>query len=67
MIKQLSLCIYNRPCQASNTIEIVEYKDISHPDTVCDALAEELSQAYTRYCLEQFGLVMLHNVDKALL
>ena len=52
---------------ASHPVEIVERKGIGHPDTMCDALAEELSRAYSQYCLERFGLVLHHNVDKALL
>lgn len=48
-------------------VEIVERKGIGHPDTVCDALAEELSRALCQFYLERFGLVMHHNVDKALL
>ena len=52
---------------ASHPVEIVERKGIGHPDTICDALAEELSRAYSQYCLERFGLVLHHNVDKALL
>jgi S-adenosylmethionine synthetase len=48
-------------------VEIVERKGIGHPDTICDALAEELSRALSRFYLERFGLVLHHNVDKALL
>jgi len=48
-------------------VEIVERKGIGHPDTICDALAEELSRALCQFYLEHFGLVMHHNVDKALL
>ena len=48
-------------------VEIVERKGIGHPDTICDALAEELSRALCRYYLDNFGLILHHNVDKALL
>ena len=48
-------------------VEIVERKGIGHPDTVCDALAEEASVALSRFYLERFGSVMHHNVDKGLL
>ncbi|MCP5154136.1 MAG: methionine adenosyltransferase [Ectothiorhodospiraceae bacterium] len=47
--------------------EVVERKGIGHPDTVCDALAESLSRALSRFYLERFGLVLHHNVDKVLL
>ena len=51
----------------SSSIEIVERKGIGHPDTMCDALAEELSRSLCEFYLENFGLVLHHNVDKALL
>ncbi|MDQ7037606.1 MAG: methionine adenosyltransferase [Aquificota bacterium] len=47
--------------------EIVERKGVGHPDTICDSLAEELSVALSRLYLEEFGAIMHHNVDKALL
>jgi S-adenosylmethionine synthetase len=52
---------------AIGTVEIVERKGLGHPDTICDALAENLSRALCRYDLEHFGAVLHHNVDKALL
>jgi S-adenosylmethionine synthetase len=48
-------------------LEIVERKGLGHPDTICDALAEELSRGLCRFYLEQFGTVLHHNVDKVLL
>lgn len=51
----------------SSEIEIVERKGIGHPDTMCDALAEELSRSLCEFYIENFGLVLHHNVDKALL
>jgi S-adenosylmethionine synthetase len=48
-------------------VEVVERKGLGHPDSICDALAEELSLAYSRYGLAHFGAIPHHNVDKALL
>ncbi len=48
-------------------IEIVERKGLGHPDTICDALAEELSCALSRFYRDRFGFVLHHNVDKVLL
>ena len=48
-------------------VEIVERKGIGHPDTICDALAEAVSGALSRYYAGRFGRVLHHNVDKALL
>lgn len=47
--------------------EIVERKGVGHPDTICDSVAEELSVELSKLYLEEFGAVMHHNVDKALL
>jgi len=48
-------------------IEIVERKGIEHPDTLTDRAAEETSVQYSKYCLENFGHIFHHNVDKAVL
>ncbi|MFA6228287.1 MAG: methionine adenosyltransferase [Patescibacteria group bacterium] len=45
-------------------IEIVERKGLGHPDTLADGLAEAVSVAYSKYCLNNFGVVLHHNVDK---
>jgi S-adenosylmethionine synthetase len=52
---------------ASLPFEIVERKGVGHPDTICDALAENLSRALSHFYLERFGAILHHNVDKALL
>lgn len=51
----------------SREVEVVERKGLGHPDSLCDALAEEFSRALCRYTMDRFGLVLHHNVDKALL
>lgn len=48
-------------------VEVVERKGLGHPDTICDALAEEISRALCRAYLRQFGEILHHNVDKILL
>ncbi|MBW2232318.1 MAG: methionine adenosyltransferase [Deltaproteobacteria bacterium] len=48
-------------------IEIVERKGLGHPDTICDALAEEFSRSLSRCYLERCGQIVHHNVDKILL
>ena len=42
-------------------------KGLGHPDSVCDALVENLSIALSRFYLERFGVILHHNVDKGLL
>ncbi|GIK97821.1 MAG: S-adenosylmethionine synthetase [Alphaproteobacteria bacterium] len=48
-------------------VEVVERKGLGHPDTICDALAEDLSRNLCREYRSRFGQVLHHNVDKALL
>ncbi len=48
-------------------VEIVERKGLGHPDTLCDRAAEEVSIAFSRYYLKNFGRILHHNVDKCLL
>jgi S-adenosylmethionine synthetase len=55
------------PSAAALPFEIVERKGVGHPDTICDALAESVSAALSRFYLERFGEILHHNVDKALL
>ena len=55
------------PGVAERAVEIVERKGLGHPDTICDALSEQLSLALSRFYLERFGRILHHNVDKALL
>lgn len=48
-------------------VEIVERKGLGHPDTICDMLSENLSVALSKHYLREFGTILHHNVDKALL
>jgi S-adenosylmethionine synthetase len=55
------------PKVSEQPVEIVERKGTGHPDTICDALAEELSIALSELYRAECGAIMHHNVDKALL
>ncbi len=44
--------------------EAVERKGVGHPDSLADALANEVSVAFSRHCLDRFGVILHHNVDK---
>jgi S-adenosylmethionine synthetase len=55
------------PSPSASHVEVVEHKGLGHPDTICDALAERASAALSRHYLERFGVILHHNVDKALL
>lgn len=48
-------------------IEIVERKGIGHPDTICDAIAEEIAKTLVSAYRHETGHVLPMNVDKALL
>ena len=59
-LSHISLCpapFYSQP------VEIVERKGIGHPDTICDALAEELSRTLCQFYLDNCGLVLHHKVS----
>jgi S-adenosylmethionine synthetase len=55
------------PAADEQAVEVVERKGKGHPDTICDALAEELSLGLSRFYRERFGAILHHNVDKVLL
>jgi S-adenosylmethionine synthetase len=63
----LSITALAAPPPGAAACEIVERKGRGHPDSLCDALAENLSVGLSRFYLERFGEILHHNVDKALL
>ncbi len=56
-----------RPLTGELPAEVAERKGQGHPDTLCDYITEGVSRALSEYYLSEFGCVMHHNVDKALL
>lgn len=52
------------PTIDKTVFEIVERKGVGHPDTLCDTIAEKISQAYSQYCLNHYGIILRHMVDK---
>lgn len=52
---------------ATTGVELVERKGSGHPDTLADGVAEAISRAYSRYCLDAFGAILHHNTDKTAL
>jgi S-adenosylmethionine synthetase len=55
------------PKTADLDVEIVERKGIGHPDSICDAIMEDVSRALSRAYRDRAGTVLHHNCDKALL
>jgi S-adenosylmethionine synthetase len=45
-------------------LEFVERKGVGHPDSIADALAEEVSKALCKYYLKEIGWIMHHNTDE---
>ncbi len=61
-----NLLVYSsgKPYIDDTEFEIVERKGIGHPDTLCDTIAEKMSQTYSQYCLDRYGVILRHMVDK---
>lgn len=47
-----------------NAVEIVERKGVGHPDSICDGVAESISQALCREYIDRFGKILHHNTDE---
>ncbi|WP_336135704.1 methionine adenosyltransferase [Natronomonas amylolytica] len=45
-------------------VEIVERKGLGHPDSICDGIAEHVSQALAREYLDRVGKVLHYNTDE---
>ncbi len=63
----MELALHAEHSPGSGEVEVVERKGIGHPDTLCDAIAEEVCVALCRHYLDRFGVILHHNVDKVLL
>lgn len=48
----------------NNNYETIERKGLGHPDTISDMLAAKVSQAYSKYTLDHFGVILHHQIDK---
>jgi S-adenosylmethionine synthetase len=56
-----------QPPIAEQRIEIVERKGLGHPDSICDAVMEEVARAINAEYQRRFGRVLHNNIDKGLL
>ncbi len=48
-------------------VEIVERKGLGHPDSICDAIMDNVSVKLCKEYLEKVGSILHHNADKSLL
>ncbi|MEJ2271544.1 MAG: methionine adenosyltransferase [Candidatus Bathyarchaeota archaeon] len=55
-----------RPLE-NQPIEIVERKGVGHPDSMCDAIMDQVSVELSKVYLKEFGAILHHNTDKSLL
>ena len=55
------------PTAEESDVEIVERKGLGHPDTICDLVMDQISQALSHAYLQHFGRILHHNCDKGLL
>lgn len=54
-----------REGEEDREVEIVERKGIGHPDSICDGIAESVSEALCQEYRDKFGQVLHHNTDEA--
>ncbi len=45
-------------------VEVVERKGLGHPDTLIDAIVENISRNLCKEYVKEFGKILHHNVDK---
>ena len=57
----------NRKTIDEQRTEIVERKGLGHPDSICDAIMNEISLSLSREYQRRFGAIMHHNIDKGML
>ncbi len=55
------------PAIGELNVEIVERKGLGHPDSICDAVMERVSQALSQLYIQKCGKILHHNCDKGLL
>lgn len=56
-----------QPPIGEQRIEIVERKGLGHPDSICDAVMEEVARAINAEYQQRFGQILHNNIDKGLL
>lgn len=56
-----------QPPISEQRIEIVERKGLGHPDSICDAVMEEVARAINAEYQTRFGRILHNNIDKGLL
>ena len=52
------------PAVSETDVEIVERKGLGHPDTICDAVMEDVARTLCRTYVAEFGRILHFNCDK---
>ncbi|MBI2845719.1 MAG: methionine adenosyltransferase [Chloroflexi bacterium] len=66
-MRNITIETLNHTPVGQQQVELVERKGRGHPDSICDAIMEEVSRALSREYLKTFGRVLHHNIDKGFL
>ena len=64
MARNIVIEALNRTPMEEQSVELVERKGLGHPDSIADALAEEVSRALCREYLTRDGVIHHHNTDE---
>jgi S-adenosylmethionine synthetase len=62
--RNISIDEIDRKAVEDQHVEIVERKGIGHPDSICDGVAEHVSQALAQAYLDRVGTVLHYNTDE---
>ena len=66
-MRNITVDVLSRAPVSQHQVEIVERKGIGHPDSICDAIMDQVSIALSREYLKRFSRILHHNIDKAFL
>jgi S-adenosylmethionine synthetase len=66
-MREIHVQVTGGPTVPEVEVEIVERKGLGHPDTICDAIMEQIAVALSRAYREKFGAILHFNCDKGLL
>jgi len=66
-LRNITVEEFRASCAAAQQLEIVERKGMGHPDSICDAVMDNISVRLSEEYLQEFGEILHHNIDKCLL
>ena len=66
-MKNITIMKSNKTPLYKQEIEYVERKGRGHPDSLIDGIVENASIELSKWYLDNFGIVLHHNVDKGLI